>query len=160
MTVPPPSRPDDKLPILPISLGAAAVAACAILALQIATGWPLGPRSTGPALYGLTIIAAVLLAFCGGENWARGAAEPHRGPPARETPMGVLHALAPPALAALGLWLGARNGLLVIAAGLALLWLIERTVGAHAIRASRDLRTRVTLPVMLALLAAALLGPF
>lgn len=79
-------------------------------ATQIAFAWPFPARYTGPALLALSIHGALVLAFLAGDLW-RSAAQ-GGGQTIRQA-VAVAAILA----AWAGIWLGARYGLLVLAAG-------------------------------------------
>jgi hypothetical protein len=116
----------------------------------------MGPRSTGPALYLLLTYGAVILSFMGGVQW--GLAVASGGSDLRRYGISVVPAL----LAWLGLYLGALNGLLVVAAAFAALlaydlWTVRR---GEAPAWYGRLRVRLTVAVLAMLLSAAWLGPF
>jgi hypothetical protein len=138
-------------------LGWAGVIPFAALALQVATGWPLGGRMTGPALYLLTTYGALILSFMGGAQWGLAVAAPEPDN-LRRFGLSVLPAL----LAWLGLWIGAKTGLLLMAGGFAALlaydlWTVARGEAPHWYG---RLRRNLSVAVIGCLLAAALLGPF
>lgn len=149
------------IPAAALLVGCAGVVPFAATAVQIATGWPLGPRMTGPALYILSIYGAAILSFLGGAHWGLAVAahaERRRGDSWRRYVASIV-----PTLVAVGaLWLGARPGLLFLALGFGGLlaydlWAIGRD---EAPVWYGRLRVGLTAAVMVCLLAAAGLGPF
>lgn len=134
----------------------AAIAAFLLAAVQVATSWPFAARMTGPALLALSIHGALVLAFLAGDLWRSAASEDSAAHDLRRA-MAILAALAGWA----GIWLGARDGLLVLAAGhllLAVYWLGAGGRAGHGPFGS--LVALFCLVNTLALVAAALLGPF
>jgi Protein of unknown function (DUF3429) len=151
-------RSTIAIPLAAFWLGLAGLIPFAVLALEIATGWPFGPRSIGPALYALTIYGAVILSFLGGTHWGMAVADPRLGVGWRRFGIAVIPAL----VAWLGVWIGQQNGLLLLTAAFAALlaydlWTIAR--GETPVWYGRQ-RTALTAIVCAALLAAALFGPF
>jgi Protein of unknown function (DUF3429) len=147
-----------SIPLAAFWLGIAVVVPFAALALQIATGWPMGARAIGPALYALTIFGAVILSFMGGAHWGVAVADTHVSTGWRRYGVAVL-----PALAAWGgVWIGQKNGLLLLTAAFAALlaydlWTIRQgeTPAWYG-----PLRIGLTVIVCASLLIAALFGPF
>jgi Protein of unknown function (DUF3429) len=153
MTVP---SPEASIPLPALTLGAAGLIPFVAAGLQVATGWPLSPRMTGPALYHLTIYAAVILSFIGGVQWGLALATPS-GNAWRRYGISVLPSLA----AWAGLWLAARNGLLLLIASFLAalaydLWTVRR---GEAPLWFAHLRTGLTAVVVTTLAAAVLFGP-
>jgi Protein of unknown function (DUF3429) len=147
------------IPLPALVLGAAGVIPVVATALQVATGWPLSPRLTGPALYNLTIYAGVILSFLGGVQWGLALAQPTSGGARdwRRYGISVLPSLA----AWAGLWLAARNGLLVLAASFVAalvydLWTVR--LGEAPLWYGR-LRIGLTAVVVGAVLAVVMFGP-
>lgn len=151
---------DTSIPAPALVLGLAGLVPFIGMAVQVSTGWPLSARMTGPALYNLTIYGAVILSFLGGVQWGYVATTPARQRLAswRRYAISVLPSLA----AWCGLWLAARNGLLVLAASFILAMLYDLwTAGAgEAPRWYGRLRIGLTAVVVVCLLAAVQLGPF
>ena len=151
---------DETIPTPALMLGAAGVLPFVVTALQVSFGWPFSPRLTGPALYNLTIYGAVILSFLGGVQWGFVAAKPARHPLAswRRYAISILPSLA----AWAGLWLAARNGLLVLTASfvLALFYDLWTAGAGEAPRWYGRLRIGLTAVVVVCLLAAIQLGPF
>lgn len=154
------STSSTVIPLPALVLGVAGLIPFVATALQVAAGWPLSPRMTGPALYHLTIYSGVILSFLGGVQWGLALAQPASGGQRdwRRVGISVLPSLA----AWAGLWLAARNGLLVLAIGflgsLAYdLWTVRLGEAPHWYA---RLRLALSVVVVGALLAAAMLGPF
>lgn len=123
-----------------LALSAVAVCIAAALALQIAAGWPLSPRLTGPALLGLTVLATSGLAFLAGLDFAGAGSTLQRA----AAVLGL-------ALSVVGAWVGAGHGLLVLAGGFAVVLLGAAKTLARVVLAAGTAA---------ALVIAALLGPF
>jgi hypothetical protein len=154
------TKSDETIPTPALILGMAGLAPFIVMALQVSFGWPFSPRLTGPALYNLTIYGAVILSFLGGVQWGFAAAKPARHPLAswRRYIASLL-----PALAAWGgLWLAARNGLLILAVSfmLAMLYDLWTSGAGEAPRWYGRLRIGLSAVVIVCLLAAVQLGPF
>lgn len=123
-----------------LALSVVAVAIAAALALQIVAGWPLSPRLTGPALLALTIGASAGLAFLSGIDFAGAGSTPARA----ATVLGLVLSVA-------GAWVGAGNGLLVLACGFIVLLLAAAIAPARLVLA---------IGTAAALALSALFGPF
>lgn len=140
-------------------LAAVAVLPLVVTALQVAMGWPLSPRFTGPALFHLTIYGAIVMAFLGGVSAA--LVLPGTGAPSIVA-LRVAVASLTVLIAWAGLWIGARTGLLLQAVGLAAgaaydVW----SAGAGELpRWYVKLRAATSAVAVLSLLAAATFGPF
>lgn len=152
-----PPKPISEIPSAALWLGLAGLVPFLGCALQVATGWPLGPRMTGPALYLLTTYGALILSFMGGAQWGLAVAQPSSAA-WRRFGVSVLPAL----LAWAGLWIGARTGLLLLTSGFAALlaydlWTVEH---GEAPAWYGRLRLLLSAGAIVCLLAAALLGPF
>ena len=158
--------PQTSIPIPALLLGAAGLLPFIATALQIVTGWPLSPRLTGPALYHLTVYAAVILSFLGGVQWgmAAGARTSSQAADWRQYGMSMLPSL----VAWLALWLSsgflasARTVLLILAAshGLWLVYDLWTVRQGEAPEWFARLRMGLTGVAATCLVAAALFGPF
>jgi hypothetical protein len=140
-------------------LGLFGVVPFAACALQVASGWPLGGRMTGPALFLLLNYGAVILSFMGGAQWGLAVASSSSGTEAwRRYGVSVLPAL----LGWLGLWIGARSGLLLMTAGFAMLLTYDLWTVAQGEAPAWYGRLRIVLTaaVVGSLLLAATFGPF
>jgi Protein of unknown function (DUF3429) len=147
------------IPFPALALGVAGLIPVMATALQVAAGWPLSPRMTGPALYNLTLYAGVILSFLGGVQWGLALAQSSTGDARDWRRYGI--SVLPSLMAWAGLWLAARNGLLILAvsfvASLAYdLWTVR--LGEAPVWYAR-LRIGLTAVVVSALLAAAMFGP-
>lgn len=135
--------------------GILAVAVFGAAAIQVAFGWPMDARYIGPALLALSIHGALVLAFLAGDLWRAAAAADGSYHAARRI-ISIAAALTGWA----GIWLGARDGLLMLAAGhllLAIYW------GAASRRGDSPFSSLVALfcaANSAALTLAALRGPF
>jgi hypothetical protein len=121
----------DHIPSAALWLGVAGLIPFVGCATEIALGWPLPPKFIGPALYAIQLYGAVILSFMGGVQWGLAVhdiiSDTTHGSAWRRYGISVLPAFA----AWAGLWVGGRNGLLTVAAGLALLlaydmWTVAR----------------------------------
>ncbi len=149
--------PNHETPSWPgTTMGVLALFVCAAASAQVAFGWPLPARYTGPALLALSIHGALVLAFLAGNLW-QSAAELSNGHRSLRLAVAVAAGLA----AWAGLWLGAKSGLLMLSAGhvlLALYWVVQ---GRRAGQSSGCLLTALFCAGnAAALAAAAFLGPF
>jgi Protein of unknown function (DUF3429) len=153
------STSHETVPLPALALGAAGLIPLVATSLQVATGWPLSPRLTGPALYNLTLYAGVILSFLGGVQWGLALARPPSVSVQSWRRYGI--SILPSLAAWAGLWFAARNGLLLLAASFVAslaydLWTVRL---GEAPRWYGRLRIGLTAVVVAALLAAALLGP-
>jgi hypothetical protein len=123
-----------------LALSVVAVAIAAALALQIVAGWPLSPRLTGPALLALSIGASAGLAFLAGFDFAGAGSTAARAA-----------ALAGLVLSVAGAWVGAGDGLLVLACGFLVCLLAAAITPARIVLA---------IGMAAALALSARLGPF
>ena len=148
----------ETMPQPVLVLGLAGLIPFIGLSLQVATGHPLDARLTGPALYALLIYGAVILAFLGGIQWGLAVASADRSDAWRRYGFSVLPAL----VAWAGLWLGGRNGLITLAAGVGLWGLYElwSTGLGEAPGWYGRQRLGLTVAAVAALGAAARFGPF
>lgn len=122
-------------------------------ATQVALAWPFPARNTGPALLALSIHGALVLAFLAGDLWRMAA---QGGGQTVRQAVAVAAVLA----AWAGIWLGARYGLLVLAAGHVLLALY-RIAGSRRDRSISGSGIGLFCAFNAAALAvAAWLGPF
>jgi hypothetical protein len=149
---------DATLPRPAAILGAMGLLPFVACAVQIATGQPLGPRLIGPALYALTIYGAVVLSFLGGIQWGLSVGSADRSDGWRRYGLSVV----PSFIAWAGVWLGGRNGLIMLAAGIGVWTLYELWSTGLGEAPSWYGRLRATLSgVSIASLgAAAYYGPF
>jgi hypothetical protein len=150
--------PPKDIPLAALALGIAGLLPFAGLAVQVATGWPMGPRLTGPALYALLIYAAIIVSFLGGAQWGLAVAAHGGSDEWRRYGAAVLPSLA----GWLGLWIGGKSGLLLLSAAFCVLlgydmWTIARGEGPAWYG---RLRVRLTAGVVASLVVAALFGPF
>ena len=154
------TRASETTPMPALVLGLAGLIPFIFTAVQISTGWPLAPRMTGPALYHLTVYGALILSFLGGVQWGFVAAKPARERLAswRRYVLSVLPSLA----AWCGLWLLARDGLLVLIVSfvVGLFYDLWTASAGEAPRWYGRLRIGLTAVVVVCLLAAVQLGPF
>jgi Protein of unknown function (DUF3429) len=159
----------DPIPRAALILGLAGALPFLAGALQVATGWPMGPRSTGPALYLLTIYGAIILSFMGGAQWGLAVAISvrrdndgdngwHGAASWRRYGLSVVPAL----IAWAGLWFAARTGLMVLVAGFVTLLVYDlwSVAQGEAPAWYGRLRFGLTSAVVVCLLAAAIFGPF
>jgi hypothetical protein len=147
------------IPPAALLLGLAGLVPFLVTAIQIATGWPFGPRLTGPALFHLGAYGACILSFMGGVQWGLAVAAGASGFDAfRRYGLSVLPAL----LAWAGLYAGARHGLLLLAFGFAVLLAFDLAAVARgeAPRWYGHLRCGLTAVVLSALALAIIFGPF
>jgi Protein of unknown function (DUF3429) len=149
---------DATLPKPAAILGVAGLLPFVACAIQVATGQPLGPRLTGPALYALTIYGAVILSFLGGIQWGLAVAAADRSDGWRRYGLSVV----PSFIAWAGVWVGGRPGLITLAAGVAIWAFYElwSTGLGEAPAWYGRLRAGLSLVVVAALAAAAVYGPF
>ena len=149
---------DTALPRPALLLGAAGVLPFAALSAQIATGLPLGPRMTGPALYALLIYGTVILSFLGGIQWGLAVASADRSDAWRRFGFSILPACA----AWSALWINGRNGLLILAVALVIWTAYElwSTGLGEAPAWYGRLRLALSAIVVGCLTAAAAYGPF
>lgn len=125
-------------------------------ATQVAFGWPFPARNIGPALLALSIHGALVLAFLAGDLWRSAALSQGNGQVAQRA-VAVAAALAGWA----GIWLGARHGLLMLAAGHLLLALYAIANGPRAGQGSSGSVGALFCAFnAAALVTAAWLGPF
>jgi hypothetical protein len=127
-------------------------------ALQITTAWPMGPRSTGPALYALLLYSAVIISFLGGVHWGLALT-------ITKTSLQTQRFIASnlPTLAAwTAAWIGGQTGLLAMAIILAVILAYETWSAANGETplAYVQLRKTLTAVACAALLASAFFGPF
>ena len=150
----------SMIPQPALFLGLAGLMPFAACAIQIVTGQPMGPRLVGPALYALTIYGAVILSFMGGIQWGTAMATTTSSPSDvwRRYTVSVLPSL----VAWGGVWIGGRNGLLLLAAGFAVSFLYDQwtTSNGETPHWYPRLRLGLTAGVVICLVAAAFLGPF
>jgi hypothetical protein len=146
------------IPTAALWLGVAGIIPFIGLAVQVATGWPRGGREIGPALYALTIYGAVILSFMGGVQWGIAVADTHLATGWRRYGIAVVPAL----IAWAGVWIGQRDGLLILTTAFAALLVYDLwTVNlGEAPSWYGHLRIGLSAMVCAALLAAAQLGPF
>lgn len=146
------------IPAAALWLGFAGIIPFVALALQVATGWPRGPREIGPALYALTIYGAVILSFMGGVQWGIAVADTHISEGWRRYGIAVVPAL----IAWAGVWIGQYNGLMLLAAAFAALLAYDLWTVSLGEAPSWYGRLRIGLSavVCVSLLAAAQFGPF
>lgn len=143
----------ETVPWIGTLLALASLVVLGAAAIQVAFAWPYPARYIGPALLTLSIHGALILAFLAGNLWHS----------ARDNVQSVRSAVAIAAVLAAwaGMWLGARDGLLVLAIGhLALA--VEAIIGGWRAE-SRPTARRVALFCTVnavALAIAAWLGPF
>jgi Protein of unknown function (DUF3429) len=149
---------DAALPRPAAILGAAGLLPFVACALQVATGLPLGPRLTGPALYALTIYSAVVLSFLGGIQWGLAVGSADRSDSWRRYGLSVV----PSFIAWAGVWAGGRAGLVTLAAGIAAWALYElwSTGLGEAPAWYGRLRAALSIVAVASLAAAAAYGPF
>jgi Protein of unknown function (DUF3429) len=149
---------DTTLPKPAAILGVAGLVPFVACAVQIATGQPLGPRLIGPALYALTIYGAVVLSFLGGIQWGLAVGSADRSDGWRRYGLSVV----PSFIAWAGVWLGGRNGLITLAAGIVVWALYElwSTGLGEAPSWYGRLRAVLSAVAVAALGAAAYYGPF
>ncbi len=149
---------DAAMPRPAAVLGAAGLVPFVACALQVATGLPLPPRFTGPALYALTIYGAVVLSFLGGIQWGLAVGSADRSDAVRRYSLAVV----PSFIAWAGVWIGGRTGLITLAAGIALWCLYElwSTGLGEAPPWYGRLRLALSVVVVGALAVAAVYGPF
>ena len=149
---------DTTMPRPAAVLGAAGLLPFIACALQIATGQPLGPRLTGPALYGLLIYGAVVLSFLGGIHWGLAVGSADRSDSWRRYGFSVV----PSFVGWAGVWIGGRAGLITLAAGIAVWCLYElwSTGLGEAPAWYGKLRIALSVVAAGALAAAAAYGPF
>lgn len=142
------------------ALGIAGLVPFVALAFQVATGWPLGARSTGPALYALQIYGAVILSFLGGVHW--GLAASHDGDDVQQDWRRFGAAVTPALVAWAALFLlSPQHSLYALAVTLAMLHLYERTIAHQDLpRWLMRLRFGLTSIAAASLVVAAGLGPF
>jgi hypothetical protein len=150
---------EHGIPPAALVLGIAGLLPFVATAVQVATGWPLGPRLTGPALFHLGAYGACILSFMGGVQWGLAvAAKPEGTDAIRRYGASVLPAL----IAWAGLYVGAQTGLLLLALGFAVLLAYDlMSVGrGEAPPWYARLRIGLTAVVLAALASAILFGPF
>lgn len=104
---------DTSLPRPALVLAALGLLPFVTLATQIATHLPLGSAYTEPARQALVVYGAVILSYLGGIQWGLAVASADRSDAWRRYGFSILPSL----IACAGLWLGGRNGLLVLIAG-------------------------------------------
>jgi hypothetical protein len=154
------------MPLPALVLGLAGLLPFLALSLQVAAGWPLSPRMTGPALYALKIYAAVILSFLGGVHWGLAMSRPP-GAASQATWLSYCVSVLP-ALCGWGVvaWLdapaGNRVALLALAAAFAALLAcdLNAVAAGEAPRWYVRLRLVLTVVVVACLGAAAMFGPF
>ena len=149
---------DTSMPKPAAILGGLGLLPFIALSIQVATGLPLGPRMTGPALYALTIYGAVILSFLGGIQWGLAVANADRSDAWRRFAFSALPSFA--AFAAL--WFGGRIGLITLATALGVWGLYEiwSTGLGEAPAWYGKLRAALTVFSVAAVGAAAYYGPF
>ena len=150
----------DRIPLAALALGLGGLIPFVGTAVQVATAWPLGPRTVGPALYLMLTYGAVILSFMGGVQWGLAVAAEALGAPASWRRYGA--AVVPALVAWLGLYLGARTGVLVVVTAFVLLLAYDLATvrWGEAPNWYGRLRAMLTVGAVACLLAAALLGPF
>jgi hypothetical protein len=153
------TQSNGRIPRPALVLGLGGIIPFVATATQVAAGWPLSPRLGGPALYHLTIYAAVILSFLGGVQWGLALARPATGDAGDWRRYGV--SVLPSLAAWAGLWLAARNGLLVLAASFVVtvvydLWTVR--LGEAPLWYAR-LRLVLSAIVIACLLAVLVFGP-
>ncbi len=149
---------DATLPRPAAILGALGLLPFMACAIQIATGQPMGARLTGPALYALTIYGAVVLSFLGGIQWGLAVGAADRSDGWRRYGLSVV----PSFIAWAGVWVGGRNGLVTLAAGMIVWALYEMwsTGLGEAPSWYGKLRAALSAVAVACLGAAAYYGPF
>ncbi len=149
---------DASMPLPAVALGVFGLVPLVACAAQIALGWPLAPRMTGPALYALTLYGAVVLSFLGGIQWGLAVASADRSDAWRRYGLAIVPSLA----AWAGAWIGGRTGLATLAAGFGIWCIYELWSTGLGEAPSWYGRLRVGLSVVAvaSLAAAAYYGPF
>jgi hypothetical protein len=153
-------RMSTKIPHPALCLGLAGLLPFIACAIQIVTGQPLGPRLVGPALYALTIYGAVILSFLGGIQW--GLVMAAGSSPSQDLWRRYAMSVLPSLVAWSGVWIGGRNGLLLLAAGFSASSLYDQwsTSNGETPPWYPRLRLGLTAAVVASLVAAAFFGPF
>ena len=148
----------QRLPLAALGLGILGLLPFFGLALQVAAGWPLNPRMTGPALYGLLIYGGVIVSFLGGVHWGLALTDATAATAWRRYAAAVLPSLG----ASAAVFAGGRSGLIGLAALLAILLLYEHWSCRRNETPPDYLRLRnlLTAGAVTSLLGAAIWGPF
>jgi hypothetical protein len=166
----------SQIPSAALWLGLAGLIPFVACAVQIALGLPLQAKFVGPAIYALQLYSAVILSFMGGAQWGLAVRDAPGGADTRDRAATLDRtatletmdwrrygiSVLPALIAWAGLWIGGRNGLLLIAAGLATLlaydlWTVAR---GEAPAWYGRLRAILTAVAVTALVIAAAFLPF
>ncbi|NOU05055.1 MAG: DUF3429 domain-containing protein [Hyphomicrobiaceae bacterium] len=152
------TKQSQSLPAIAKILGGMGLIPFIACAVQITSGWPMGPRATGPALYALLLYSALIISFLGGVQWGLVLSDQDTNNQTRRFIVSNLPTLAAWSAA----WIGGKTGLLFMAAILAVILAYEHWSATQSQTPSAyvQMRNGLTAVACAALLTSAFLGPF